>query len=709
MTQEPKFRKNHILNSSKHTIEFTDTDGFESLKIQHSSGSFKEFNNFSTIEYSPSQNQKLIVGDQFETINSNDNLHVGMDKSTTVRGDEYETVGSNNTNAASQIRAILTSIHEYMQLFDVRRTRQYTPDEQILARGELKGVSQLPNFISPLQTKQRNSRPINPVTINAKGHTVCPKCLNGRAGTQAFDVGIYINGLTPRKLLFTPALFFTCDLPTPVLGFASGLPTQIFDFPAPEDITLGTTLAQFNGRPGFYQGAKCDVCNSDLLFTPDKQPGFSPSTFGGDFEPETRKLPGGELERTILNFTPQLVELDKQLSGGDKIVNISKNKIEKIGLVVNDLPSIRVDPIGKLRIESVYVSPGSTYVSVRPSPHIEPVAPISTPGGDYILTVGNKYKLLVGANGINMKTFGPLDLYGTLVNFSGQQINIHSQFETNIDGGDRINIRARKISFNPKEHSPVVVDGSLHVARNAIFGGGSYVEGQFATPNIASVREIAETSDAVWEPTGETSYIACGAANVGGVDGEAYVVIPPHRHLYERPAMRLFNSIEALRSFMSSPGGSNASINDTRNVTAAAAANNTGLGKYSLALNTYIIVIQNQLSRVLNPASQWGATSVADPVATITTFNNNEANTQIDGSIRASFFYTATQQSFRSRRNNTSASVTVTINFKIAINPETTEFQSIISRPTITNIQGAGNLQDKLISVLRNTFSISIS
>ncbi len=688
-------RKNHIINSKKHTIEFVDTDGIENLKFAHFNGGFKEFTNFANIEFAPEQDQKLVIGDQFNSVNSDRYDFVGMDKTTNTAGSEYENVGVSDKEVSEQIKNIITDIHQYMQLFDVRRARLYDGSDVVSAGGVNKPAESLPNFVSPLQKKEKTKDPINPSKVDERGHFVCPKCENATNPTKSnFNTPVYLTGLTKPNLITNPANLVKGDFPyLSLIGVADQSSISI-PYLNPLDIKLGLNLAKFNGQPGFHRGSKCDICNSDLLFVPDKKPGWSPSSFGGEFEPEDKKLPGGEMENLIINYTPVLVELEKNLSGGDKIINISRNKIEKIGTVMNDLPSIRVDPIGKMRTESICVAPQEVYVSFRPSPHIESVDVLNMPGGDYILTAGNKYKLLVGAKGINIKTFGPLDMYGTLVNFTGQQINISSQYETNIDGGDRINLRARKISFTPKEHSPVIVDGALHVSRNFIARGGAYIDGQFAAPAIASVREIAQTSGAIYRSglLSRTEYVARGKGfgETGEVD--VAVAIPTHYHLYDRPASQLFNSIEALRAFMSDPlsaavnGGGDGSINDVKSVVAASSVNSAGATEDGmLAVSQYAELLRPIIIRFLKITS----TGFDTVYGTIGPLNPNAPPAVNGTTLRGSFQLEIGEPTrFRSANNREryAGPGTYRINYDISFNPETEGFVKENSPPRFNRL-----------------------
>ena len=617
------FRSKHVINSNKHLIEMVDTDKRESLKLTHYSGSFKEFTNLSNIELATKNDQKLVIGDSFETVRRSKNVYIDGDFNRYYDGDIIERVGDYDIQTVTEIKDVITDLHSYMQLFDIRRVKAYDRSDN------------LPNFISNKQTRQKATKPDAP--CSADGFALCPIC---KSKPYVFNLPGYLVGLQSTPILTSiysllgPAL--QCTTAVLFLTEAGKYPTLKIPLPIPTpfDTQLGAQLSKVSGV-GYFAAAKCDLCNSDLLPAgfPEKNPGFSPSSFNGEFEPEKLTEPGGEFDQALVAAAPKLIDLQRRLSGGDKIININKNKVETIGSVMNDLPSLRVDPIGKLRAENVYVAPESVYQSYRPAPHVEPVVPLDVPGGDYILTATNKYKLLVGAKGINIKTFGPIDMYGTLVNITGQQLNISSQYETNIDGGDRFSLRARKIALMPKEHSPVLVDGALHVSRNAIVQGGMYVEGQFGTPAIASLREYGETSDAIWEPpSGATldpeqaaelgegeaelptlshSFVACGQGVIDPNTGivTVAVLIPKHTHLYERPPSQLFNSIQALRTFFADPGGkptrssgNSASINSTKRSTAAAPVNDLATGEAAIPAKSFADEVNNRLRTALTNA-----------------------------------------------------------------------------------------------------------
>lgn len=486
------FRAKTVFNSNKHSIELIDTDNREILKMTHFSGSFKEFTNYANIELAQNNDQKMVIGDQFYTIQKNQSMYVGKAQEIIVAGDRYKTIGPKEYDSAEEVLGILKGIHEYKRLFEGCRTNDDTPGE-----------------VSKFQQRIPGPGLGNP------GFTICPVC---------------------KGIPYAPK---TWNIQPVSWGDVTPLQT---------DLDLGGFTA-FIGQTGYHLGSPCAVCNpknSGIIgvgLTPNDK-GFSPSSQDGSWLPEPLKLPGGPLDLLIASKTPELMRLQSTLGEGDEISVIAKNKVENVGLVMNDLKSFRVDGIGKLRIDGVNVALEGTYETFQTSPHVEYVDVDDVPGGDYNLTCGNKYKLLVGAKGINIKTFGPMDMYGTIVNLVGEQVNISSQNEVLIDGGERFSIRARKISLIPIEHQPVVVDGQMHVTRNAVVGGGLFVEGEVGMLHMTTPFEYYST-----EAQSGLTY----TSTVPGPLPHAHQ-IPNHTHIYKHSAVTFLPGKEAVRDRMRTQG-----------------------------------------------------------------------------------------------------------------------------------------------------------
>jgi hypothetical protein len=169
-------------------------------------------------------------------------------------------------------------------------------------------------------------------------------------------------------------------------------------------------------------------------------------------------------------------------NGGDDIEMLTGNRITTVGTVFNDMESFRVDPIGKIRDEGAWIGKTGTYVSMAPCPLVEYVDVDSVPGGDWDVTVGNKYVLNVGSKGIRIKTTGPLDLYGTIMNISAEALNLVGKHEVLIGSDSRVEIRGNIINLKPDKgmREGVLIDGQLGVRNNLKVVGGAHIEGELS-------------------------------------------------------------------------------------------------------------------------------------------------------------------------------------------------------------------------------------
>ena len=243
---------------------------------------------------------------------------------------------------------------------------------------------------------------------------------------------------------------------------------------------------EHKGKPGrgTIFGERCPVCNGKSV---------SPSTMGGTWKDEEKK--SDKNFKKLLKITAEkLAPIESMLGlGGCEIINVAKHKMENIGMVMNDFPSIRTDPVGKMYRDSMIIHKEGVLVSQKPSPLIEPVHVDDLPGGSYSLNVTNRWNVHVGAGGIAIKTLGRVEIGGTQINVAGDQVNIGSQNEVNIDGGKRLNIVSDIISIRQRDRGQVMVDSNLGVSQNVIVGGGLHVEGELTCQHITAPVEIHET------------------------------------------------------------------------------------------------------------------------------------------------------------------------------------------------------------------------
>jgi hypothetical protein len=207
-----------------------------------------------------------------------------------------------------------------------------------------------------------------------------------------------------------------------------------------------------------------------------------------------------------------LADIERMMGiGGSEIIEITKHKVETIGTVMNDFGSIRVDMKGKMYVSDVQVGKYGTFYNRTPSPLVELVHVDDLPGGNYTLNVCNRYNVMVGSGGINLKSYGVINISGSMTNIAGEQVNISSELETNIDGGKRLSLVGDIISIRQRNKQQVVVEGSLGVTNNLVVAGGLHVEGELTANHITMPTEIQAT-----EQTQSFGAAATDSANSNG-------------------------------------------------------------------------------------------------------------------------------------------------------------------------------------------------
>jgi hypothetical protein len=256
--------------------------------------------------------------------------------------------------------------------------------------------------------------------------------------------------------------------------------------------------------------APCGVCqkphgrvvnNSFTQTTPDECPscggtGESPSSQDGEWDVEPEKeLLSAEIESSI----PKLAELEKELAndnfndGGGRIELIAGDKVINVGLVFNDLEAHRKDEKGKFVPYGVNVDKNGLFPDYVATPLVESVHVDPIPGGDLIITSGNKVSLIAGANGMQLKTAGRFDAFGSITNIAAEQLNLSSRSETTIDGGKRLALTGDVMSVQPRildrdglQTKNFVVDANLHVSTNLAIAGSAHIDGELTVSHITA-------------------------------------------------------------------------------------------------------------------------------------------------------------------------------------------------------------------------------
>jgi len=525
------YRNKYVINQKGGTLAFVNTDNREILKLTHYSGSFKEFNNQANIELAINNDQKLVLGDLFQTIRGTRNEFTQRDYDNVIGGDHYRKVGDLNAALYAQWKAIMDPIADIKQLFDIRRTDGV--HESVAALLKLNGTGQVktgnpalcpvcaggattlainnsfkPGYRAhgnPAQASVINGDPVgkkNLLNIEQWGRGIDTTSPNGISdfisSTQASlqNIGTGVNGAV-TNITRNAQNIASGALQNIITGNITGLLNskyitglaQTFVASVPQAIIpgltqiVGTDGSSLPNRPGYPAGKACPACNGT---------GMSPSSFNGVWAYETKKIV--ELPQMMLDAVPRLAKLEAQMGrGGSEIVEITKHKVETIGTVMNDWGAVRIDPLGKMEPAYVQVHPGATLTVRKPSPLIEQVQIDDLPGGTYTLNVCNRYNVLVGAGGLNLKSYGVVNIVGAMTNVTGEQVNIGSANEVNIDGGKRLSLVGDIVHIKQRNNEQVLLDGSVGIVGNLYVKGGIYVEGSLAAQATDSPQRKRQT------------------------------------------------------------------------------------------------------------------------------------------------------------------------------------------------------------------------
>jgi len=492
------YRNKYVINQKGGTLEFVNSDLNEKVRLTHYSGSFKEMNNQSTVELASKNNQKLTLNDSYDTVRGFKNEYTGKNLDEIVYRDKYKKIGSLNTEYFEKWRDVVAGIQEFKQLFEIKRTNDNSVKND-------DGVTVL----------KRNS------------------LLQERSG----DFTTY--PVTDGSIQYG-ALTNTNSLPTYSMVADN-------DGDGPQDWTDSQKAGPINSNPS----AASWPAESGREWGPGGT-GKSISTQDGTWDIEENK---DKLKEIIEASLPELTEIENELGvGGSEVIQITKHKMETIGMLMNDFGSIRLDNIGKLVNNEVLVDSNAVYMNKSDSPLVEYVHVQDLPGGDYTLNVCNRFNVMVGAGGLNLKSYGATNITGTITNMVGEQVNIASENEVNIDAGT-INISADILRLRNKRQRQILIENSLGVNNNVIIGGGLHVEGETYLQHVTAPVEYQKT-----EPTIVYSKLKNGLSFSAEIDGNAADVVLTsdsndnlvagyeHSHVFPNLPLTLLASNQAVRS-----------------------------------------------------------------------------------------------------------------------------------------------------------------
>ena len=424
-----------------------------------------------------------------------------MDYDCVVAGDHYRKVGDpGRVFLYEQWKQKMSDIADTKQLFDIQRCNAISKDKlntsllKLTSTKQIKsGTFNLCPVCTDIDTYNRVIATNNlfPEVPGTFGYNINTSSSDNKSGSTGSGGGTQTSG----------GILATHQLDAPgspgngqsIYGWNISPRGVLITSTGPIVDNFGTPLTK---SPGFIPNTTpkepCPLCNSGIFSEQQNRRGESPSSFGGIWTPDPRKL---KLVDDYARIVPELAKIEAAMGkGGTEVIEIEKNKIETVGLVMNNWGAIRVDMFGKLDAAQVQVFETHSQMVQAPSPLIEIVQVDDLPGGTYTLNVANRYSLLVGAGGMNMKSYGVVNISGAITNITGEQVNIGSALEVTIDGGKRLALVADILTLTQRDHDQVLIDSDLGVNGKTIIKGALYVEGPVYYHEAHTVAQLQGTN-----------------------------------------------------------------------------------------------------------------------------------------------------------------------------------------------------------------------
>lgn len=449
-----EYKNKFIINQRGGTVEINNSTGREEVKISQFDGSNITLNNTVNSELASNNKQTKIVYDEYRTIGNTQNTFIGKDRNLRTVENNYEIKGFEDDDAIAaynEWKEVYRPIAEENSKFEVQRGGQSHPNGVATPRS---GTGPNPDFKYTAEA----------VKNDFYGYVVLPDTeasLPEEEGIIPASVArVYsdYDGVTYYEelvgpLYTDPAIPVAPTIPNIEQAFGAGEGTA-----APGILEQGVTVASAT------EGWGC----------PSK--------------------PNAPIIAGLLRAAqPTLNPIEKRMgNGGDDILFTKRHKVENIGATFNDYPSVRVDEIGRLQSTEVGVSEDRVFKHHDYVRHVEEVENESNfPCGNYTLAVGNRYNVLVGSGGVQIKTSGSISLNGSYVKVTGIKIDMAADAGISIGSESHVDIYAKKIQFRSERQ--VYVDGSFGVLKNIIVGGGAFIEGELYVNHITAPVEVQET------------------------------------------------------------------------------------------------------------------------------------------------------------------------------------------------------------------------
>jgi hypothetical protein len=194
--------------------------------------------------------------------------------------------------------------------------------------------------------------------------------------------------------------------------------------------------------------------------------------------------------------------------GGNMITRVAGVKIDIVGKTLNNADAVTVHE-GKAayRFQNKVTAQGRA-LPIGPKKGeggnvVTSNNPPANSGGLYFIQCGNKFKVVAGAQGIELHTKGVISIDGGMTRFTGAEVTIGSGVGPVSVCGDNLLLQGNKaVNIHPGTGS-VNIDGSLNATADIIAGGG-YVDNFYfvnaTCPEKQDTTKISAQTDGIGGP-----------------------------------------------------------------------------------------------------------------------------------------------------------------------------------------------------------------
>ena len=167
---------------------------------------------------------------------------------------------------------------------------------------------------------------------------------------------------------------------------------------------------------------------------------------------------------------------------GNRYTIIQGSDLLEVGLGMNDTPSYRTEAEKDIA-NGRLIDPGEGDMK-KGGPQVPKGAkrtlvtgtnPPASPGGHYVIKCSNRFSVLVGAQGIDITTGGPITINGGITQITGPQVTVGTSKGRLVLEGETLNMNAKSIEATTSEGA-FFIKGTLNTTGNAVIGGHAHAE-----------------------------------------------------------------------------------------------------------------------------------------------------------------------------------------------------------------------------------------